>query len=105
MLLRGRLHSSFTQMKETEKLLESSISKARSMGEIADFWDTHSIDDYWDQTKEVTFEIRAPRRRRISLDSAIYSSLEALARARGIQAETLANLWIAEKIKETRPGE
>lgn len=92
-------------MKENEGAPQSSISKARSLGEVADFWDTHSIDDYWDQTKEVTFEIRAPRRRRISLDSAIYSSLEVQARARGVQPETLANLWIAEKLKETRPGE
>jgi len=42
------------------------ISKARSLEEIADFWDTHSLDDYWDQTHEVEFELRVKRKRGIS---------------------------------------
>ncbi|MBL7075501.1 hypothetical protein ISS37_09730 [candidate division KSB1 bacterium] len=29
----------------------------KSIGEAADFWDTHSLADYWDQTKEVYFDI------------------------------------------------
>ncbi|HLC16415.1 MAG TPA: hypothetical protein VJL89_09345 [Thermodesulfovibrionia bacterium] len=37
----------------------SSISKAQTIQEIADFWDTHSLDDYWEQTSEVEFEVRA----------------------------------------------
>jgi hypothetical protein len=46
----------------------TSISKARTIEEIADFWDTHSLADYWDQTHEVEFEVRAQRRRRVTLD-------------------------------------
>jgi hypothetical protein len=34
------------------------ISKANSVEEIAEFWDSHSLDDYWDQTREVEFEVR-----------------------------------------------
>ena len=37
----------------------TSISKARTLEEIADFWDTHSLADYWDQTHEVAFEVSA----------------------------------------------
>ena len=40
----------------------TSISKARTLEEIAEFWDTHSLADYWDQTYEVEFEIRAPKK-------------------------------------------
>lgn len=40
----------------------TSISKARTLDEIAEFWDTHSLADYWDQTHEVEFEVRAPRK-------------------------------------------
>ena len=36
----------------------TSISKARTYAEIAEFWDTHSLADYWDQTHEVEFEVR-----------------------------------------------
>lgn len=39
----------------------TSISKARTLEEIAEFWDTHSLADYWDQTYEVEVEVRAPR--------------------------------------------
>ena len=39
------------------------ISKAKTLEEIADFWDTHSLADYWNQTKEAEFEIRAMKRR------------------------------------------
>ena len=35
----------------------SSISKSRSYNEIGEFWDTHDLGDYWDQTKPVEFEV------------------------------------------------
>ena len=35
----------------------TTISKATTHREIAEFWDTHSIVDYWDQTKPVEFEV------------------------------------------------
>ena len=37
----------------------TSISEAETLEEIAEFWDTHSLADYWDQTHEVEFEVRA----------------------------------------------
>ncbi len=82
----------------------SSISKARTLEEIAEFWDTHSLADYWDQTHEVEFEVRAKRRRRVTLDPDIYAQVETWARTRGIVPETLVNLWLAERLQlqETR---
>jgi len=82
----------------------SGISKARTLEEIAEFWDTHSLADYWDQTHEVEFEVRAKRRRRVTLDPDIYAQVETRARARGIVPETLVNLWLAERLQlqETR---
>ena len=82
----------------------SGISKARTLEEIAEFWDTHSLADYWDQTHEVEFEVRAKRRRRVTLDPDIYAQVEARARTRGIVPETLVNLWLAERLQlqETR---
>lgn len=54
--------------------------------------------DYWDQTHEVEFEVRAERRRRITLDPEVYARLEAQARVRGLLPETLVNLWLAERL-------
>ena len=75
------------------------ISKAGSVEEIAEFWDSHSLDDYWDQTREVEFEVRAKHRRRITLDPEIYERVEVQARIRGISPETLINLWVVERLR------
>jgi len=79
----------------------TSISKARTLDEIADFWDTHSLADYWDQTHKVEFEVRAKRRRRVTLDPDVYTQVEARARARGVLPETLVNLWVVERLQQT----
>ena len=87
-------------MNEPKDTQHTSISKARSLEEIADFWDTHSLADYWDQTHEVTFEVRAQRRRRITLDPDVYARVEAQAHTRGLSPETLVNLWLQERLQE-----
>lgn len=63
-------------MDENNEKQLTSISKARTIEELAEFWDTHSLVDYWDETHEVEFEVRAERRRRITLDPDVYSKLE-----------------------------
>ena len=85
-------------MSERSDTQLTSISKARTMEEVSDFWDTHSLADYWDQTCEVEFEVRAKRRRRVTLDPEVYAQLEVQARTRGILPETLVNLWLAERL-------
>ncbi len=57
-------------MTKNEKL--TSISQARTIEAIAEFWDSHSLDDNWDQTHEVEFEVRAKQRRRVTLAGEIY---------------------------------
>jgi hypothetical protein len=87
-------------MSEPKNTRRTSISKARSLEEIADFWDTHSLADHWDQTHEETFEVRAQRRRRITLDPDVYAQIEAKAHTRGVLPETLVNLWLMERLQE-----
>jgi len=89
-------------MNENDKLRVTTISQASTLEEIGDFWDTHRLDEYWDQTHEVEFTIRAQRRRRITLDPDLYKRLEVQARARGILPETLANLWLDEQLQKVR---
>jgi hypothetical protein len=89
-------------MSENEDTPMTSISKARTLEEIANYWDTHSLSDHWDQTHEVEFEIRAKRRHRITLDPDVYSRLEAQAHARGVLPETLVNLWLSERLQEIK---
>jgi hypothetical protein len=78
----------------------TSISKARTLEEIGEFWDTHSLANYWDQTQEVEFEVTAPRKRRVTLDPDIYTRIVSQAHARGVMLETLVNLWLSEKLSQ-----
>jgi hypothetical protein len=86
-------------MSENNNPKVTTISKASTLEEIAEFWDTHSLDDYWDQTHEVEFEFRAKRRRRVTLDPDICTRVETQAKTRGILPETLVNLWLAERLQ------
>ena len=82
----------------------SSISKASTVEEIAEFWDTHSLGDYWDQTHEADFTVTAKRRHRVTLDPEVYEQVEAEARTRGILPETLVNLLLADRLHGIRVG-
>ncbi len=85
-------------MKEKNK---TSISKVSTLEEIGEFWDNHSLADYWDQTREVEFNVRATRRHRITIDPELYDKIISRSSRRGILPETLINLWLAEKLKES----
>lgn len=79
----------------------TSISNAQTPEGIGDFWDSHSLADSWDRTREVEFDVRALRRHRVTLDPQVYTELETEARVRGLTPETLVNLWLAERLHQT----
>ena len=89
-------------MSKSDESRRTSLSQAGTLDEIAEFWDSHSLADYWDQTHEVEFEVRARRRRRVTLDPDVYSRVEAEARVRGLLPETLVNVWLTERLQEVR---
>ena len=86
-------------MNENDQEGRTSISRASTLEETGEFWDSHSLDDYAKETPEVTFDLRAQRRRRITLDPDLYAQLETEARLRGLSSETLVNRWITEKLQ------
>lgn len=86
-------------MKKNKEEQVTSISKAKTLEEIAAFWDTHSLADHWDETQEVNFEVRMQRRCRITLTPDIYEKIEKQARVQGVLPETLVNLWLAERLQ------
>ena len=92
-------------MSGVKKEIVTSISKSKGIEEIGDFWDTHSLANHWDNTREASFTVRATRRRRITIDPDVYGQIEALARQRGISAETLVNLWVVEHLKKGQRGQ
>ena len=86
-------------MSESRNAGKTSISDAHSVKEIATFWEAHSLADCWEQTREAHFDVRAMRRRRVTLDPDVYHQIETLARQRGVLPETLVNLWLSERLQ------
>src|SRR6266480_1341387 len=76
-------------MNEAEDDTMTSISKAHTLEEIAEYWDTHSLTEHWDERNRVEFEVRFPRRRRVALDPDVYTEIAAQAQRRGVLPERL----------------
>ena len=66
-----------------------------------EFWDTHSLADYWDQTEEAHFEVDLRQRvYLIAVEKELAESVAKRAKAQGLSSETLINLWLSEKLRE-----
>ena len=82
---------------------KSSLSKAGSYQEIAEFWDTHDLAEYWDQTKPVELEVDLQSEATYyPVENALSKKIRKAARKRGVSPETLLNLWVKEKLEEKR---
>lgn len=81
----------------------SSISKARTYEEMSEFWDTHSLADYEDQTYEVEMTFNpAARRTYVNIEPDLMEDLWAIASERRVSAETLINVWLRQQVDEVR---
>jgi len=85
---------SIRNKKSQRDLIPESFS---SIDEAAEFWDTHSIADYWDQTHEIKDVKINLVRRHFRVDAELARKIDRIARQRGVSAETLVNLWLKEK--------
>ena len=65
-----------------------------------DFWDTHSLADYWDETEEAHFEADLHQSvYLIPVEKSLAESVARRAREQGLSSETLINLWLSEKLR------
>ena len=73
-----------------------------SYEEMAEFWDTHSLSDYWEYTESAEFEISSHARRSylVSVDRDLLARVQKLARIRGLSIESLVNLLIEQRLIE-----
>jgi hypothetical protein len=44
-------------IEEVKNILKEHKEEFKTIMEASNFWDTHDITDYWDDTKEVNFKI------------------------------------------------
>ncbi|MGQ3683974.1 MAG: CopG family antitoxin [Candidatus Loosdrechtia sp.] len=85
------------------KKRKGSISQATSYKETGEFWDTHDLADFWDKTKEASFEIAIESEvTYYAVDKILSEKIQAIAQKRGVTADTLVNLWVQEKLQEQK---
>jgi CopG antitoxin of type II toxin-antitoxin system len=84
------------------------IPAFNSYEEMAEFWDTHSLADSWDQTEPAAFEVTPEVRRRylVAVDREVLARVQRLARLRGVSSESLVNLLLEQRLQEveSRPA-
>lgn len=78
------------------------IPEFNNYDEMAEFWDAHSLADYWNQTEPAEFEISKDIHRRylISVDKELLERAQNLARIRGVSTESFVNLLLEQRLHE-----
>ncbi len=79
------------------------LPKFKNREEAANFWETHSFADYWEEFERVREPLFVkPVKRVISLrlDAKTVTLLAAIAQEKQIPYTTLARMWIAEKLRD-----
>lgn len=89
-------------MRRSSKKREPIPPHFQSVTEAAEFWDSHDLTDYWDLTREASFEVDIQRRVFLTaLEPSLAKKLTECARKQGVSTETLINVWLTEKVAET----
>ncbi len=75
----------------------SSVSQADTDEGIGEFWDTHDFTDFDNPAiPDVKFEIICA----VPIEVELFAALEKQAQQRGVQVETLVNLWLQQRLTE-----
>ena len=86
-------------MRRNKKKRDPIPESFNSVGEAAEFWDNHSLADYWDQTHEVKDRVDIKRRVFLTaLEPDLAKKLVARAHQQGVTTETLINVWLSQKL-------
>ena len=85
----------------TDKMQQkkSRIPEFSSIEEEAEFWDTHSLADYWDEFKPVKVKF-GKNLSVFQLDPKTTKQLDTLASKKGVDIATLIRMWIKEHLKK-----
>ena len=79
----------------------SSIPQSRTLEEMAEFWDTHSLADFEDQTYEFDMTFRLPARRSfVGIEPELMEELRRIAKKRQVSTQTLINVWLQQRVDQ-----
>ena len=87
-------------MAEKDKKQDAMPPSNATPEEIGEFWDTHSLADYWDETNEVDFQVNLKSKHNlIPVEPEIAEQIQVQAAKQGVSPEKLVNFWLREKLK------
>ena len=91
-------------MKENRKKKRDPLPEHfNSLEEAGEFWDTHSGADYEEYMIPVDFDVDLKRRvHEVRVLHEILQDVTKIARRRGLNTETLINVWLQEKVCDHR---
>lgn len=76
------------------------IPKFKTLEEESEFWDTHSLADYWDEMEDVEgslIDARPPKKLvSIRFDAPLIAAAKRVARVKGVGYQTLIRMWAYE---------
>ena len=82
---------------------KSPVSQATTYKEIGEFWNRHDLSEFWDKTKEASFEVDIESEvTYYAVDKMLSEKVQAIAQQRGVAADTLINIWVQEKLQEQK---
>ena len=81
---------------------KTSISKASSYEEIGEFWDTHDLTDYLDDSQIVDVNTSDIQSSKIyfHVETDMAKKIRAIAKRKGVSGTDLLNSWVREKLRE-----
>ncbi len=81
------------------------IPRFKSEEEEVEFWDKHSLDEFDDELEEVHMEcVRDNSILPVKLDRDDLQRLTNLAKKKGLTQNTLARIWIKERLRQEKTG-
>jgi hypothetical protein len=72
-----------------------------SIGELADYFDTHDMGEHLGQMPEAHLDVEIKRKKYlVAIDEVILSKLAEIAKKKSVSSEQLINSWLKERILE-----
>ncbi|MBM3127782.1 MAG: hypothetical protein FJ009_04005 [Chloroflexi bacterium] len=89
-------------MAKNKKTRDPIPKEFKTIEELQEFWDTHSVADYDDQFKDVHFDVDLRGRTNlVAVEPTLMQELVKRAHMMGVSTETLVNLWLSRQLRQT----
>ncbi len=89
-------------MAKNKKTREPLPKSFKTLDQFTEFWDTHSTADYPEAFREVKGKVNIQYRRYlVALEPQLLKRISERAKEKGVSTETLVNVWLGEKLRET----